>query len=450
MLSPADADLARRDRTIPGLATVLDNDAFLAALRSHLPGLDLRGIHPTYVHYKPLTRCMVAYRITTADAELIAYADAYGPDAKVKLKKVHEIQRNTEGPHGPWALVMEDLATAVYFFPTDRRLNALRHLANANKTRKLLRMLFPHQKALYEGTLQPLRYKPERRYVARLDTAQGPQAAVKFYTPSGYAAAKIGAETFVSQGALRLARTAGFSDRHHILAFEWQPGQLLRDIIVDSEATTTDMTAAMQLTGAALAELHTHPAGALPQRSRDAEIRRLHAQTTTLEHLCPELSRPAGMLVQRIVTQLEKSSPDALALHCDFYDQQVLITDDAAIILDLDQTELGDPAADLGLFIAHLERSELQNRLSAETVGTLADTLLHSYLQARPWLASATIRLYTAIGLLYLAAEPFRYREPDWPERMAAVLSRADTVLDGNSLPTQTIWREPGTKSARP
>jgi hypothetical protein len=451
MLSPADADLARRDRTIPGLATVLDSDAFLAALRSHLPGLGLRGIHPTYVHYKPLTRCMVAYRITTADAELIAYADAYGPDAKVKLKKAYEIQRNTAGPHGPGALVMEDLATAVYFFPTDRRLNVLRHLASADKTRKLLRMLFPGQKALKEGTLHPLRYKPERRYVARLDTAQGPRAVVKFYTPAGYTAAKAGAQAFVSRGALRLARTAGYSDRHHILAFEWQPGRLLRDILVAGEVRQTDKAAAMQLTGAALAELHAHPAGGLGQRTHEAELRRLRAQAATLEQLCPKLSHAARRLVRRIVARLLETPAAALALHSDFYDQQVLITDDAAMILDLDQTEIGDPAADLGLFIAHLERAELQNRLSAETLEMLADTLVRSYRQARPGPPTpATIRLYTAIGLFYLAAEPFRHLEPDWPERIAALLSRADKVLDSLGTPAQTTaWRDSGSRRLR-
>ena len=435
MLSPADADLARRDRTIPGLATVLDSNAFLAALRSHLPGLDLRGIHPTYVHYKPLTRCIVAYRIITADAELIAYADAYGPDAKVKLKKAREIQRNTAGSHGPGALVMEDIETAVYFPPTDRRLNVLRRLANADKTRKLLRMLFPGQKALYEGALHPLRYKPERRYVARLDTVQGPRAVIKIYTPAGYEAAKIGADMCAPAGPLRLARTAGYSDQHHIIAFDWQPGQLLRDILVDDEVAISVKTAAMQQTGAALASLHMHPAGGLEQRTHKLELRRLQAQAVTLEQLSPSLAEPAGRLVRRIVARLEQAPTAAMTLHGDFYDQQVLITGDAAMILDLDQTERGDPAADLGLFIAHLERSELQNRLSAETVETLADTLVHSYHQARSGPTSATIQLYTAIGLLYLAAEPFRYREPDWPERIAAILSRADAVLDSISHP---------------
>ncbi|MEN8207499.1 MAG: phosphotransferase [Pseudomonadota bacterium] len=449
MLSQGDAALVRRDRTIPGLATVLDSDAFLAALRLHMPGVDLQSIHPDYVRYKPLTRCLVAYRIKTADTELVLYANAYGPDATVRLKKAHELH-HTNGPHGPGVLVMESRATAVYIFPTDRRLKALRHLTSASETRKLLQQLIPQQPALHDGTLSLLRYKPERRYVARLDTAQGPRAVVKFYNPAGYAAAKTGAMTFVSRGPLRLARTAGFSDRHHILAFEWQNGQLLRDILVDSEATATDKAAAMQLTGAALAGLHAHPAGSLGLRSRDGELRRMQAQAVTLEHLCPALARPARRLLRRITTRLQDTPASSLALHSDFYDRQVLITDDTAMLLDLDQVELGDPVADLGLFIAHLERDALQDRLSAETVGMLTDALLQGYQQVRQGSMSAAIRGYTAIGLLYLAAEPFRYREPDWVERTAAILSRADKILDSLGTPAHTTRGVGGSRTVYP
>lgn len=448
MLSSGDADLARRDPAIPGLATILDSDAFLAALRSLLPGVSLRSIRPNYARYKPMTRCLVGYRIETADGELVAYAGAHGPDAAVKLQKARELQ-STEGPYGPAALVMDDCATAVYLFPTDRRLKALRRLASAGETRNLLTKLFPRQSALHDGALHLLRYKPERRYVARLDTAQGAQAVLKCYTPGGYAAAKAGAETFVSRGALRLARSAGYSDRHHILAFDWQAGRPLQDILADSGVALSGKIAAVRLTGAALAELHAHPAGRLPQRTREAELRRLQAQAVTVENLCPQLARSARPLVERIASELEATPAITRALHSDFYDQQVLITDDAAIILDLDQTELGDPAADLGLFIAHLERAALQDRLSAETVATLADTLVQGYHEAGPGPTATAIRLYTAIGLLYLAAEPFRYREPDWPERIAALLSRADSVLDRPGMPAHTTWRQAGPTTAQ-
>ena len=40
-----------------------------------------------------------------------------------------------------------------------------------------------------------------------------------------------------------------------------------------------------------------------------------------------------------------------------------------------------------------------------------------------------TVPLYTAVGLLRLAPHPFRSREPDWPDRTAALLDRAEAEL---------------------
>ena len=43
MLSPAEADLVRRDTPLPGLAALLDSEAFLAALKASAPEAALRA-----------------------------------------------------------------------------------------------------------------------------------------------------------------------------------------------------------------------------------------------------------------------------------------------------------------------------------------------------------------------------------------------------------------------
>ena len=67
MLASEDASLARRDSSIPGLSTLLDPDAFLAALRTLLPEVDLRGASSRYVRYKPNTNCLSAYQLDVAE-----------------------------------------------------------------------------------------------------------------------------------------------------------------------------------------------------------------------------------------------------------------------------------------------------------------------------------------------------------------------------------------------
>jgi hypothetical protein len=59
------------------------------------------------------------------------------------------------------------------------------------------------------------------------------------------------------------------------------------------------------------------------------------------------------------------------------------------------------------------------------------------------------MHLYTAIGLLYLAAEPFRYREADWPERMTALVQLADNILQRAGMSAHPIWRQTGSATAQ-
>ena len=433
MLGAADASLARRDRAIPGLSTVLDADALVAALHAAYPELGIQRASPFYAHYKPGTRCIVAFRMTTADAgsELLAYADAYGPDAAVKLPKAQDLAQRHTGPLGQDALLLDTCDVALYVFPTDRRLGVLRRLAQPDKRANLLRRLFRKQPEYGNSTLQHLRYKPERRYVALLETADGRRAVIKFYNAKGYREAKRGAQAFSSRGALRLVPCAGYLDEHQVLAFDWQPGYSLHNLLCEIGGGDSGKQKALENTGAALAELHGQTPGHLEQRTRDAERQRLDAQAVTVAQLCPELREMASRLVRDFATRLEDTPLAEVALHGDFNAQQVLIGNDPrATILDLDWAVRGDPAADLGQFVARLEREVLRGVLSSAQVGLFADALVEGYGSVRVAPAAVSIQLYTAIGLFYLAAEPFRYREPGWPEQIEALLARAGAILD--------------------
>src|SRR5262245_9608618 len=90
VLSPADAELVARDRGLPGLATLLDPDAFLEAVRKAAPGTCLESARLRYVRYKHGTNCLVAYRLDGGGAPIDVYAKAHGLDAPEKLDKASE------------------------------------------------------------------------------------------------------------------------------------------------------------------------------------------------------------------------------------------------------------------------------------------------------------------------------------------------------------------------
>lgn len=432
MLLPADLDLVRRDTALPGLATLLDPDAFVAALRPSLPEACIERAQITYIRYKPGMNCLVAYQFEAAGGVVEVYAKAHGPDAKVKLRKAHKWS-SVPGPLGPGRIVLEDRAIVVSIFPNDSKLRELPYLTDVEARRRLLHELVPDQPDLWEGTVQSLRYKPERRFVAQLITKDGVRAALKIYAETGYKKPLANAKVFESRGPLRLARLLGSLDRRRILAFEWLPGSLLIEAISDPKVEFE----VVATVGAALAELHTQNPEGLAFLTREAETDILFELAAGLSFVCPQLARWTHDLARRLAAHLMQEPAVNQPIHGDFYAKQVLLADDNVAFLDFDRAVCSDPAADLGNFIAHLERDVLRGDLPPSHVELLKNALLEGYGLAANCPIPARVALYITAGLFRLAPDPFRYREPNWLERTEAILERAEAIL--KTVPRSTI-----------
>src|SRR2546427_3368542 len=150
MLSRLETDLVRRDPTVPGLATVLDTDAFVAALRQAVPQAELRTGQITYVRYKPQNFCRIAYRLDIAGAELDLDVRACRSEDLAQWLKDAE-PASVPGPLGPGRIVLQERALLVTAFPNDLKLPALPHLADASERKRVLRELLPDWPNLWQG-----------------------------------------------------------------------------------------------------------------------------------------------------------------------------------------------------------------------------------------------------------------------------------------------------------
>jgi aminoglycoside phosphotransferase (APT) family kinase protein len=425
MLSSLDADLVRRDPTLPGLAIVLDPEAFVGALRRSLPDVDLGAARITYVKYKPGTVCLLGYRLVVAGMAVDVYAKAYRTNTPEKLQKAHE-QPGQPGPLGRGRIPLDDCQVVVSTFPNDAKVRTLSSLMKAETRLRLLGKLFPDRPALWLGTVEGLVYKPERRYVARLLAENGVQAALKLYTRSGYdEVVQRHRKPYESRSPLRLASRLGESDRYAALAFEWLPGRLLSEAILDPQFDAQ----AVVTVGAAIAQLHAQTPEGLTRLTRETEVSSLLAEAAMLGLVCPHLARRAEALAHQVAAHLVARPLAYRLIHGDFHARQVLLQGDTVAVLDLDRAACADPMIDLGLFAAHLEREVIRGNLPANRVEPLVQALLEGYMAATRQPVVDEIQLYTAVELLRLAPRFFRYREPDWPERIEASLSRVETIL---------------------
>lgn len=419
----ADLDLARRDPALPGLSTLLDHEAFSTALSRLLPN-SIEDVRPTYVRYKPGMSCLVLYRVTTAGQTVGVYAKAHRADDRAKFTKA--IDRGSD---------LLEHHIVVSLFPHDTKLRSLSRLGSAALRSRLLRRVLSRTPDLWSGDVQQLQYKPERRYVARLDVDEQPVAALKFFTTAAYEAARIGARAFESRSSLRVAKLIGTSNRHRILAYEWLPGSLLSQRLTGDEFSTDDPGR----TGVALAELHGQSTEGLPRLSHDLESRRLRQVAESVGCVCPWLAEKADELASRIATEIHDLDDVSMPVHGDFYAKQVLLLDDGIAVLDFDESSLGDPATDFGNFIAHLERDVLRGRITRDRAAATSEALVQGYAGVASLPSDERIRLYAARCLFALVPHPFRVREPNWPHSTKVLLERTEDILDGGGTRLRTV-----------
>ncbi|HXG85629.1 MAG TPA: phosphotransferase [Pyrinomonadaceae bacterium] len=451
MLSSLDNELVRRDRQIAGLSALFDPDEFVALLQTRLHGLAVEGARIEYVRYKPQTNCLVLYRLKALEKTLDVYAVAYGRGAVDKLEKARK-HSSVASPFGSGRLIFDDESIVVSFFPNDSKIKTLLKLAEENSRKSLLRKLVSRNPEWRNGKMRGIRYKPERRYVTQLLVADEPRAVLKFYAAAEYNRAKIGGRAFRSQETLRLASEVGRSNSRHAIAFEWVGGHMLGDAYLDADFKNESI----ELVGRSLAELHAQqPSENLAQITRATERRTFGSVADGIGNICPGLRKHAESLAARLTAYLTNEPLLSTPIHGDFYANQVILGRESAGIIDLDEAARSDPAADLGNFIAHLEVECLRGRITAAQVESFSQNFLEGYrsssgtgkrVNSAARINDRHIGIYTSIGLLRLAPQPFRDHEPNWDEKIEAILQRAEKTLPS----TEQEKRTPQSAQLRP
>ncbi|MEE9458793.1 MAG: phosphotransferase, partial [Candidatus Bathyarchaeia archaeon] len=220
---------------------------------------------------------------------------------------------------------------------------------------------------------------------------------------------------------------------HRVLAFNWLKGRMLSEILL---ADDNELAIRMiRDVGSALAELHNQRVSGLAHRNRKSEVSVLYAISDKIEFLCPSLAEYSKNLVISLTEWLSDQPIVYKPIHGDFYAKQVLVDNGQISIVDFDEAVLGDPRADIGLFIAHMELDVLRGLLPENRVVPLVDALLEGYKHvAGEVIPSSDVNAYTAVGLFQLAHQPFRYFEPDWTIRTGAILNKVEVYINKSSI----------------
>ncbi len=428
MLCATDASLVRRDPQLPGLGLLLDAAGFAETLAAAYPHAQVSDALPRYVRYKPGTSCLVGYVVHCAAGPVEIYARAHSLQADQKLEKAAQ-RESVPSALGDGIRMLPDIGVVMYPFPNDHELPAIQWLDRQPLRREMIEHLLPQRPDLWEGQLIPLRYKPERRFVAKLQGERG-AVVLKVYTREDYHVRKDNVGMFRGLGALRVPKCLGRSSRHHLAAIEWLDGVSLRSLL--PEHNKSRWTAV----GQAFARVHA-------QKPRKVQIfwtaeryaGLLADSAGRVAEIAPDLGERARRLAGSIGEKLlQRHWRARRAIHGDLSADHVVLKDgkDGKVgILDFDRAAYGDPRMDLGSFRARLECDALDGVLTAHEADECFAAILDAYRAESVKDVTRKVERFVAASLLQLVVEPFRHRREAWPERMEAILDRAEAFAYG-------------------
>ena len=424
MIAPSTLDLARRDPGIPGLATVLDPDAFLVALRRAARRADLVSPRICSVRLEPHEYCRVAYQLDLAGRTVDLDVRAVRPgDLSPWFEE--EGSDDDPGPLGVPHIVLEGDGVVVTAFPNDRKLPALRRLSDATELERLLREVLPDRPELWGGDLTCLRYRAGRRFVGALRGAGGQRALLKLNTTKGFKRSLKSAIAFRPDRTLRVAGVLGADEDLRLIVYEWMAGTMLFDLCARPEMDLNAVAAS----ATALAELHGQDPPGLKPWAREARRADLSDAASEIGFLCPWFARQAMDLAARLSERLADAPALDVPLHGDFSSRHVLVDGPSAAIIDLDLAYRGDPADDLGGILAQVERHAICGELPRARAASFREAFLVAYREATRKPLPERIGLYRAIELFRGARFPFRKYEAEWERQTRLLIHQADNVL---------------------
>lgn len=419
---------------IGDLPALLDGAAGADLLRH--AGLDVTAVSVDYLRLKPDRSALAACTLTgPAGTEVPAYVRTFRGDEATTIAGKWR-GRAVDTPLGPGVALLPGGRSVLFQFPNDGHLRRLADLATIDRGRRLLAGapgLAGWRIRGRRSTLRPVRWKPERRYVAAADlgladdsTGERSRASVHLrWFPDGRGAALADLAGSLWRAGVPAPTPLGAAADGRLYVERSAPG---RDGAEALTAGQLDAASVLDL----LERLRRAPAAGLgcrPLRSPTASARTaLASLAEVVPHLQPLITDVTRLL------PADPAAPTAVLAHGDLHLHQLLATPEQVTVVDLERAGVGDDLVDVASLLAHAlelaatNRSDAGVHPAAAFVAAVADAELRRSGRRGPDLA-----VLLRAALVERALLAFRHLQPGWPEQVEALLRRAaGSTADGS------------------
>lgn len=216
-----------------------------------------------------------------------------------------------------------------------------------------------------------------------------------------------------SDGIARALRERGFSETGSYAFTVAEPMGVVSELdmtlqrfyagprMTELVALGTKSRSRFEALGAALAELHAEGVTTDRRHTVGNELAILEERLPRVGFQVPKLSERIQRLVAaaHLVAQRLVKRP-VRPIHRDFYSDQVIDASGNLILLDLDLYTMGDPALDVGNFVAHLREQGLRRSGDEHAYARVESAFVNGYLAGAADTSRVDIEIWTHLSLL--------------------------------------------------
>lgn len=412
----------------PGLEPFFDPAQAGLALRA--AGVDCDRAQAVYVRHKPGETTLIGYELensaNAAQGYLVWCVDR---DRAHTIHAKAQTLRPQPSAAGLSVGMVGDRAV-FYGFPNDARLRKLRWFVTGRKLKRSLEEIAPTRDRIRSGSTSTiLKYKPERRLVARVDLEFGhaePRSLLLRYTTGRCAPRLAGAAEALERVGVDTPAVVGSVLDGRVLLTEFRNGQDLRQVLVGS-GPAPDPTRVAEL----IARMHRAPmdapVGSAAMATPAPARLKLEAVLAGIVELVPDCRPDVDRLVSLLDRRPVWARPTGF-VHGDLHLANIMWdrAGDTVMIIDLERSGQGPCEQDLGMLLGVAKGNQIRDRANlVDFVGQVID----GYSSLRPVDYDA-LRWFTAAGLVDQAALCARHLMADHAEQSARLIQAACAEIE--------------------
>lgn len=415
--------LLATDANLPQRDILLNEKLMMPRLSEAIDDVKLADVHDCQIErvkYRFGESIRVLFNLRCGSKTTKVAARTFDAARLTEMQSARKAQKIGNSRSSP-DFIDEQLQTAFWVFPNDRKLSSLDVLTNIPKNlaqvsgrvwkRSVIAAYAPEKCA----TFRCLDENGETIAYAKVFAGDDGRRIHEIY--KNFAGAKI-----------PLPGAIAYSDAHRTLILEAIHGTRVADLSREVRGGVYHKL------GAVLAEFHQVGSFDRLRSFKRLSPKELRGALQTIANAVPEHAFQAARILEKLSTFSYEASPD-VCLHGDLHEKNAIWKNGELTLIDLDQVSIGDAGQDIGSFLAGLRYKERTGHLSTKCRVDISKEFLDGYSSVRVLPSEKALRRHTAAALFFERAlrAITRYRI-EGLGNMCHILAAAESLLCGGEL----------------